>query len=74
MTCVFILNIFFNIAKNNKKQGGFIMRDEYDFATINGKDDILHEITELEKKISRKTGDEIVLIAYKNEESGLTNG
>lgn len=43
------------------------MDNSYTFAAINGKEELLSEITKLERDIASKTGQDIILIAYTKE-------
>lgn len=44
------------------------MERQYEFMELDGREELLNEITKLEEKISKETGDDCILVAYSREE------
>jgi hypothetical protein len=43
------------------------MNKQYDFTNLNGKEEILSEITRLESRLSQEVGNDVILIAYSKD-------
>lgn len=43
------------------------MNKQYDFTNLNGKEEILSEITGLESRLSQEVGKDVILIAYSKD-------